>query len=76
MKTKLIIVSSITHALQAKSELEKHRISTKIQKTTKYSTANSCAYGIKVSSKNSLDAMRIIRSINIEILDFIDQEKL
>lgn len=76
MKNKLIIVGSVTYALQAKSELEKNKINCKIQKTAKYSTTHGCAYGLKVNSKNSLEAMRIIRNLNIEIIDFVDQDKL
>ncbi len=72
MKSKLIVVNSITQALKAKSELENNKIPCKIEKTKPQINSHSCAYAIKVSAKKSLNAVRIIRNSGIEVVDIID----
>lgn len=71
MSRQLIIVSSITYAMKAKSILKSKGIYVDITKTSKYSVQQGCGYAL-ILSKNVEQAIEILKNNNINILGVVD----
>lgn len=69
-----LIVSSITYALKAKSELESHGIACKVEKIKNVAALGGCGYGIKVSKDHAAMARRYMNIIGIRIVETSDCE--
>lgn len=74
MDCEFIIVSSITYALKAKSELENRGITSKVEKIKNVAALKGCGYGVKVTGGNSATAKRILNLSGIKIIDTLDCE--
>ncbi|MEE1056998.1 MAG: DUF3343 domain-containing protein [Acutalibacteraceae bacterium] len=71
MSRQLIIVSSITYAMKAKSILKNKGIYVDITKTSKHSVQQGCGYGL-ILSKNVDRAVEILKENGINILGIKD----
>lgn len=71
MSRQLIMVSSITYAMKAKSILKNKGIYVDISKTSKHSVQQGCGYGL-ILSKNVDKAVKILKENGIDILDITD----
>ncbi len=72
MDCEFLIVSSITYALKAKSELESHGIVCKVEKIKNVASLGGCGYGIKVSHNDSSRARRYMSLAGIRVITTMD----
>lgn len=71
MSKQLIMVSSITYAMKAKSLLKNYSIYVDIVKTSKYKAQSGCGYSLIVN-KNLDKAIEILKKNNIKIVGVIN----
>ena len=74
MNCEFLIVSSITYALKAKSELEGHGIVCKVEKIKNVAALGGCGYGIRVSSDTAALARRYMNRAGIRVITSMDCE--
>ena len=74
MNCEFLIVSSITYALKAKSELEGHGIVCKVEKIKNVAALGGCGYGIRVNSDVSALARRYMSLAGIRVITSMDCE--
>ncbi len=74
MDCEFLIVSSITYALKAKSELESHGIVCKVEKIKNVASLGGCGYGVKVSHDDSPRARRYMSLAGIRVITTMDCE--
>lgn len=74
MECEFFVVSSITYALKAKSELENRGIPSKVEKIKNVAALKGCGYGVKVQGNLSVTAKRILNISGIKIIDTLDCE--
>ena len=72
MDCEFLIVSSITYALKAKSELESHGIVCKVEKIKNVAALGGCGHGLKVSKSISNTARRYLNLAGIKVVDTVD----
>lgn len=74
MDCEFLIVSSITYALKAKSELESHGIVCKVEKIKNVAALGGCGYGIRVRTADSVLARRYLSLNGIRVVMTMDCE--
>ncbi len=74
MNCEFLVVSSITYAIKAKSELENHGIPSKIEKIKNVAALGGCGYGVRIDKSVSTAAKRYLNIAGIRIADTIDCE--
>ena len=74
MGCKYIIVSSVTYAMKAKSEIDSHGIKSKVEKIKNVKKLGGCGYGLKLSNDDVSVAARYLTISGIKIVDIIDCE--
>lgn len=74
MDCKFLIVSSITYALKAKSELENNSIECRIEKIKNIAALKGCGYGIRINRRDVQMSVRLLKSLHIRVIDVIDCE--
>ena len=74
MNCEFLIVSSITYALKAKSELEGHGIVCKVEKIKNVAALGGCGYVIRVSSDTAALARRYMNLAGIRVITSMDCE--
>ncbi len=65
MKTTVLTVGSVTHAIKAKKLLSREGLRAKLIKTDASKTAHGCAYGIEIPTKDFYTAVSILRSAGV-----------
>ena len=74
MNCEFLIVSSITYALKAKSELEGHGIVCKVEKIKNVAALGGCGYGLRVNADASALARRYLSLSGIRVITTVDCE--
>lgn len=72
MKTKIIIVKSITHAMKGQKLLSSNRISSSLERNAKAVGMYGCGYGLRVQIRDVDMAVRVLKSSGIKITDIFD----
>ncbi|MEF9984212.1 MAG: putative Se/S carrier-like protein [Oscillospiraceae bacterium] len=72
MRTRIIIVKSITHAMKGQKLLSNNRISSSLERNAKAVGLYGCGYGLRVSVKDVDRAVQILNASGIKITDIFD----
>lgn len=72
MNTKYLVFSSVTYALRSMSVLQKHGISSRLEKVKNISAIGGCGYVLAISNAIFDTAYSIISREGIRIIDVLD----